>query len=210
MEKGATTSMKQRIKKSPNASETCEIALRTGPEKLSTVAKTDPAATLPSEIESNSKSKLIAKAEQAICTVTGTSGKALAGRILGQLQSLQIGEPVLENRLGLAIDVLAELRPTSALESLLAVQMFGTHQAAILFLRNAVAEDQSPEGRDAHLARSTKLMGLFLQQLEALQKLKGKATQQKVTVEHVHIHEGGKAIVGAVSTGNQTEEESEQ
>jgi len=56
--------------------------------------------------------------------------------------------------------------------------MFGTHQAAILFLRNAVAEDQSPEGRDAHLARSTKLMGLFLQQLEALQKLKGKATQQ--------------------------------
>jgi hypothetical protein len=53
-------------------------------------------------------------------------------------------------------------------------------------------------------------MGLFLQQLEALQKLKGRATQQKVTVEHVHIHEGGKAIVGAVSTGNQSEEESEQ
>src|SRR5262249_17287202 len=107
-------------------------------------------------------SKLIARAEEGICAVTGTSGKALAGRILAQLQSLQIGEPVLENRLGLAVDVLAELRPTSALELLLAVQMFGTHQAAILFLRNAVAEDQSPEGRDAHVARSTKLMGLFL------------------------------------------------
>jgi len=48
------------------------------------------------------------------------------------------------------------------------------------------------------------------EQLEALQKLKGKATQQNVTVEHVHIHEGGKAIVGAVSTCGQAEEESEQ
>ena len=149
-------------------------------------------------------------ATPSLPATTRAALKALAGRILAQLQSLQIGEPVLENRLGLAVDVLAELRPTSALESLLAVQMFGTHQAAILFLRNAVAEDQSPEGRDAHLARSTKLMGLFLQQLEALQKLKGKATQQKVTVEHLHIHEGGKAIVGAVSTCGQAEEESEQ
>ena len=202
--------MKQRIKGSTSANETLGVALRKPSEKLSTAAKIDRAAPPPLELESASRSKLIARAEEAICAVTGTSGKALAGRILAQLQSPQIGEPVLENRLGLAVDVLAELRPTSALESLLAVQMFGTHQAAILFLRNAVAEDQSPEGRNAHLARSTKLMGLFLQQIEALQKLRGKATQQKVTVEHVHIHEGGKAIVGAVSTGNQTEEESEQ
>jgi hypothetical protein len=33
----------------------------------------------------------------------------------------------------------------------------------------------------------------------ALQKLRGKAGQQKVTVEHVHVHQGGQAIVGAVS-----------
>jgi hypothetical protein len=31
-------------------------------------------------------------------------------------------------------------------------------------------------------------------------KLKGKTGQQKVTVEHVHVHQGGQAIVGAVTT----------
>ena len=43
-------------------------------------------------------------------------------------------------------------------------------------------------------------MRLHLEQIEAMQKLKGKAGQQKVTVEHVHVHEGGQAIVGTVST----------
>jgi hypothetical protein len=43
-------------------------------------------------------------------------------------------------------------------------------------------------------------MRLHLEQIEAMQKLKGKTGQQKVTVEHVHVHDGGQAIVGAVST----------
>jgi len=36
-------------------------------------------------------------------------------------------------------------------------------------------------------------------------KLKGKAGQQKVTVEHVHVYQGGQAIVGAVSATKTTE-----
>jgi len=43
------------------------------------------------------------------------------------------------------------------------------------------------------------LMRVFAEQLEALQRLRGKTGQQKVTVEHVHVHEGGKAIVGNVA-----------
>jgi hypothetical protein len=43
-------------------------------------------------------------------------------------------------------------------------------------------------------------MHVFGEQLEAMQKLKGRSGQQKVTVEHVHIHRGGQAIVGAVTT----------
>ena len=42
-------------------------------------------------------------------------------------------------------------------------------------------------------------MRLFTEQLAALAKLKGRTSQQKVTVEHVHVHDGGQAIVGAVS-----------
>jgi len=36
--------------------------------------------------------------------------------------------------------------------------------------------------------------------LEALNKHRGKG-QQKVTVEHVHVHQGGQAIVGHVAQG---------
>ena len=35
--------------------------------------------------------------------------------------------------------------------------------------------------------------------LEALNKHRGKG-QQKVTVEHVHVHQGGQAIVGRIHT----------
>jgi hypothetical protein len=45
---------------------------------------------------------------------------------------------------------------------------------------------------------------LFNKQLEAMAKLKGKTRQQKVIVEHVHVHHGGQAIVGTV-TATRTE-----
>ena len=41
-------------------------------------------------------------------------------------------------------------------------------------------------------------MRLFNEQLEAMAKLKGTSGQQRVTVEHVHVHGGGQAIVGTV------------
>jgi hypothetical protein len=37
--------------------------------------------------------------------------------------------------------------------------------------------------------------------LSALDRKRGKGGQQKVTVEHVHVHAGGQAIVGAVTPG---------
>jgi hypothetical protein len=43
-----------------------------------------------------------------------------------------------------------------------------------------------------------KLLQTFAAQTEALQRYRGKG-QQKVTVEHVHVHTGGQAIVGSVS-----------
>jgi hypothetical protein len=46
--------------------------------------------------------------------------------------------------------------------------------------------------------RAVRLMRLFNDQLEAYAKLKGKTSEQKVTVEHVHVYEGGQAIVGSV------------
>jgi hypothetical protein len=44
-------------------------------------------------------------------------------------------------------------------------------------------------------------MRLFTEQLGAMARLQGTAGQQKMTVEHVHVHAGGQAIVGPVAGG---------
>src|SRR3546814_7648230 len=52
------------------------------------------------------------------------------------------------------------------------------------------------------ISRANKMLGAFTKQVEALSALRGKTTQQKVTVKHVHVHEGGQAIVGNVTPGD--------
>jgi thiol-disulfide isomerase/thioredoxin len=52
---------------------------------------------------------------------------------------------------------------------------------------------------DAFLAHASKLSRTFAMLLEALNRHRGKG-QQKMTVEHVHVHSGGQAVVGMVGT----------
>ena len=54
--------------------------------------------------------------------------------------------------------------------------------------------------RDLDFEYGAKLAGIFAQQVEALDKHRRKG-QQTVFVEHVHINDGGQAIVGSVSNG---------
>ncbi len=100
--------------------------------------------------------------------------------------------------------LLAEIGPSSGLEALLAVQMIGVHEAATMFLYRANLDGQTPDGADANVLRAMRLMRLFNEQLVALAKLKGTTGQQRVTVEHVHVSDGGQAIVGAVSATKKT------
>jgi hypothetical protein len=51
-----------------------------------------------------------------------------------------------------------------------------------------------------NLSQASKLARTFAALAEALNRHRGKG-QQKVTVEHVHVHSGGRAIVGAVAQG---------
>jgi hypothetical protein len=99
-----------------------------------------------------------------------------------------------------AIDLLAEMKPANLTEAMLATQMTGVYEAAVYFLINATVDGQTADGRDANTHRAVRLMRVFIEQLEAMAKLKGKAGQQKVVVEHVHVNAGGQAIVGAVTT----------
>jgi hypothetical protein len=55
-------------------------------------------------------------------------------------------------------------------------------------------DGQNPEARRENLAHAGKLSRTFATLLEALNRHRGKG-QQKMTVEHVHVHSGGQAVV---------------
>ena len=98
----------------------------------------------------------------------------------------------------LAVQTLTELAPQNLTEARLAIQMTGVHEAANNFLRLAMATDQPSQFVDANVLRATRLLRLFVEQAELIQRLRGKTGLQRVVVEHVNIHEGGRAIVGVV------------
>jgi hypothetical protein len=57
--------------------------------------------------------------------------------------------------------------------------------------------EQTFEGRRESLSQANKVSRTHVLLVEALNRHRGKG-QQKVTVEHVHVHAGGQAIVGNV------------
>jgi hypothetical protein len=58
---------------------------------------------------------------------------------------------------------------------------------------------QTFEGHREYLSQANKLSRTYAVLLDALNRHRGKG-QQKVTVEHVHVHAGGQAVVGMVQT----------
>src|SRR2546423_3644428 len=85
---------------------------------------------------------------------------------------------------------MAEMAPQNVTEAMLATQMIAANDAALLFLRRATLGNQTFYGVEANVHPASRLMRIFNEQLEAMQKLKGKASQQKVTAEHGYVQEG--------------------
>ena len=102
-------------------------------------------------------------------------------------------------RLARAVELYESLKPEDGAEGMLALQMVGTHDAALECLRRAALAEQTFAGRDMALKHAHKLMTLYQQQLNTLNKHRGKG-QQTVTVKHVTVEAGGQAIVGTVET----------
>ncbi|MEL6977356.1 MAG: hypothetical protein AAGM38_01590 [Pseudomonadota bacterium] len=99
-----------------------------------------------------------------------------------------------------SIEGLAGLRPRDELEGMAAAQLIAAHNAAMECYRRAMLQGQTFEGRRENLNQANKLTRSWATLLDALHKHRGKG-QQKVTVEHVHVHAGGQAVVGAVESG---------
>jgi hypothetical protein len=89
--------------------------------------------------------------------------------------------------------------PKDELEGMIAAQLLAAHNATMECYRRAMLGDQTFEGRRENLSQANKLSRTYAVLLDALNRHRGKG-QQKVTVEHVHVHSGGQAVVGMVES----------
>src|SRR5262245_24116486 len=98
-----------------------------------------------------------------------------------------------------AVDAMIGIAPRDELEGMMAAQLIACHNASMECYRRAMLREQPLEAWREQLNQANKLSRTYASLLETLNRHRGKGAQ-KVTVEHVHVHEGGQAIVGNVET----------
>ncbi|UPJ80534.1 hypothetical protein IVB16_00385 [Bradyrhizobium sp. 183] len=95
---------------------------------------------------------------------------------------------------------LASVKPADTVEGMMAAQLYASHAAAMECYRRSMIPGQPSEERQVQLSLAARLTKANATQVEALKKYRSKG-EQKVVVEHVHVHAGGQAIVGQVTPG---------
>lgn len=128
----------------------------------------------------------------------GSNSTEVVNQLLWQIRNVFPGAGPDDRIEHIAFVVLGGIEPRDQVEGLLAVQMVGTHNLAMLSLARAALKEQTVDGVNMNVDRATKLLRTFAIQMEALKRHRSKG-EQRVIVKHVNVHEGGQAIVGAVS-----------
>jgi hypothetical protein len=130
-------------------------------------------------------------------SVSNTWNNILANQCVDTLWLKHSDEESREHQLAATVDALVGIGPKDELEGMIAAQLLAAHNAAMECYRRAMLGEQTFEGRREALSQANKLSRTYAVLLEALNRHRGKG-QQKVTVEHVHVHSGGQAVVGVV------------
>jgi hypothetical protein len=115
------------------------------------------------------------------------------------LRTSETPSETIEMRQAAVLVAMRAFKPADEVEGMLAAQAIALHLGAMECLRRAMIPEQ-PADIAAKLRKDgANLARAMTEMLDALDRTRGKGGQQKVTVEHVHIHSGGQAIVGAVT-----------
>ena len=128
----------------------------------------------------------------------GTANPYFLDGLLGQLANATTqGGAVDERGLNFMLAVVKGVEPKDQVEAMLAAQMAAVHNATMTFARRLAHVETIPQQDSAERAFN-KLARTFVSQVEALKRYRT-GGEQKVTVEHVTVNEGGQAIVGTVT-----------
>jgi hypothetical protein len=104
-------------------------------------------------------------------------------------------------KLFVAVTGLQAFKQADEIEAMLAAQAMAAHHASMECSRRAMLPDQPFEAGQGLRKAAANASRTFIELLAALDRKRGKGGQQVVRVEHVHVHSGGKAIVGNVKAG---------
>jgi hypothetical protein len=145
---------------------------------------------------------------EALKSALGTASSSFVNVSLLQLQAaarLPDG-PLSEVSMNAALAMIEAAAPQNEIEGGLAVEMACTHCAAMFVLSRVHSCTQ--RSVSAYSAAAAKLLRAYTMQVEALRRLRSGGSQF-VRVEHVHIHDQGKALIGPVSLSQTRENESD-
>jgi len=142
--------------------------------------------------------------ESALCQIFGTSDEKQAAALLSQcFNVLKTDEasdehPANDERTFM-LSVIRDIAPRDPVERMLAVQLLATHVATIRSARWLAGSDNVAQVQ-AHYTGFNKMARTFAAQVEALRKHRT-GGEQRVTVQHVNVSDGGQAIVGNIQHG---------
>jgi len=135
----------------------------------------------------------------AMLKAVGSTDRYFLEGLLQQLVSVgSPGSSPDEAGTNFALAIVKGIEPRDQIEAMLAAQMGAVHNATMTFA-GRLAHVETIQQQDSAQNAFNKLARTFAAQVEALKRYRSSG-EQKVTVQHVHVAEGGQAIVGNVST----------
>jgi len=128
----------------------------------------------------------------------GTADYSFGSGLISQLVNAgSRGSDNDENDVNFMLSVVKGIKPRDHLEAMLAAQMAAIHMATMTFARQLAHVENLPQ-QDSAERTVNKLARTYASQMEALKRYRT-GGEQKVTVQHVSVSEGGQAIVGNVN-----------
>ena len=123
----------------------------------------------------------------------GSASDAFVDGVIRQLENARSPH---DPDLNFALSIIKNIKPNDQLETMLAAQMAVTHIATMMFASRLARANNVEQFESAERAYN-KLARTFVAQMEALKRYRT-GGEQKVTVQHVSVNDGGQAIVGDV------------
>ena len=129
----------------------------------------------------------------------GTSSSAFVNASLLQLQAAARlpGGGISELAVNSALAIIEAAAPKDEVEGALALQMACTHIAAMAILARFEGGFSTERRTAIFGSAAARLLRTYVAQVEALRRLR-QGGSQFVRVEHVHVNEGGQAVIGNV------------